>query len=278
MTVRENLAFPLRNRGVPRQEAARLVEEIAGLLVLRTVIDRMASNLTADMKQKISLGRGLVRPDVAAILFDEPLTVIDPHLKWRLRSTLKELHRALDLTMIYVTHDQTEALTFADKVVVMHDGAVVQTGTPEELFEQPAHTFVGYFIGSPGMNVIPCRVDGATAFVAGQAIPLERAYASLRPGDRIELGIRPEFLTLRRPGSGLPVRVLRIDDLGRVRVARVASDSIRLSARVPEGFDPDGDQAALHFDPGRIHIYADGVLVPGEPLAGSARPGAGGHG
>src|SRR6266849_5354284 len=108
-----------------------------------------ATLLTADAKQKISLGRGLVRSDVAAVLFDEPLTVIDPELKWQLRSKLKALHRDLDLTMIYVTHDQTEALTFADTVVVMHDGRVVQSGTPAELFDKPAHTFVGYFIGSP---------------------------------------------------------------------------------------------------------------------------------
>ena len=109
-----------------------------------------AQGLTADEKQKISLGRGLVRYDVNAILFDEPLTVIDPHMKWQLRTKLKELHERFEHTMIYVTHDQTEALTFADKVVVMYDGEVVQIGTPEELFERPAHTFVGYFIGSPG--------------------------------------------------------------------------------------------------------------------------------
>jgi glycerol transport system ATP-binding protein len=98
-----------------------------------------------------------VRYDVNAILFDEPLTVIDPHMKWQLRTKLKDLHRQLGHTMIYVTHDQTEALTFADKVVVMYEGEVVQIGTPEELFNEPAHTFVGYFIGSPGMNVIPAR-------------------------------------------------------------------------------------------------------------------------
>ena len=166
------------------------------------MLDRKARNLTADMKQKISLGRGLVRPDVAAILFDEPLTVIDPHLKWQLRSTLKEIHRALDLTMIYVTHDQTEALTFADKVVVMHDGAVVQTGTPDELFERPAHTFVGHFIGSPGMNVLPCRVEGATASLDEHAVPLARAYPVSAGSQGIELGMRPEFARLRRAAPG----------------------------------------------------------------------------
>ena len=144
------------------------------------MLARKASRLTADDKQKISLGRGLVRADVEAILFDEPLTVIDPQLKWELRSQLKELHRALDLTMIYVTHDQTEALTFADKVVVMHEGSVVQIGTPEELFERPAHTFVGYFIGSPGMNVLPAEVQGRQARIAGHALALDRATARCR--------------------------------------------------------------------------------------------------
>ena len=101
-----------------------------------------------------------MRSDVNVIMFDEPLTVIDPHLKWELRSKLKELHQRIRRTMIYVTHDQTEALTFADQVVVMNDGEVVQIGTPVELFERPRHTFVGHFIGSPGMNILPCEVDG----------------------------------------------------------------------------------------------------------------------
>jgi glycerol transport system ATP-binding protein len=161
MTVGENLAFPLKNRGVPKAAIDKRVTQIARLLDLEPYVNRKATRLTADAKQKISLGRGLVRSDVAAVLFDEPLTVIDPELKWQLRSKLKALHRELDLTMIYVTHDQTEALTFADTVVVMHDGRVVQSGTPAELFDKPAHTFVGYFIGSPGMNILPAEVRAA---------------------------------------------------------------------------------------------------------------------
>jgi glycerol transport system ATP-binding protein len=268
MTVRENLAFPLKNRHVPRDRTAQRVEEIARLLDLTRVLDRKASNLTADMKQKISLGRGLVRPDVAAILFDEPLTVIDPHLKWQLRSTLKEIHRALDITMIYVTHDQTEALTFADKVVVMHDGAVVQTGTPDELFERPAHTFVGHFIGSPGMNILPCRVEGATAFIGNEAIPLQRVYRTLSAGEKVELGIRPEFVRLQPKGSGLPVQVRRIDDIGRARIARVEMGGRPLAASVPDGISIEGSEAALALDPGHVHIYANGHLVAGEALGG----------
>src|SRR5690606_16183724 len=120
--------------------------------------------------------------------FDEPLTVIDPHMKWVLRSQLKRLHRQFGFTMVYVTHDQTEALTFADRVVVMYEGEIVQIGTPVELFERPRHTFVGYFIGSPGMNFLPARVSGATAMVGTRTIPLEGAPA-ITADASVELGI-----------------------------------------------------------------------------------------
>ena len=159
MTVRENLAFPLRNRDMDPAYIAARVQEIALMIGMDGVLDRKARRLTADAKQKISLGRGMVRKDVNAILFDEPLTVIDPQMKWELRTQLRELHREFGHTMIYVTHDQTEALTFAERVVVMHDGRVVQMGKPQELFETPAHTFVGYFIGSPGMNLLDARIE-----------------------------------------------------------------------------------------------------------------------
>ena len=270
MTVRENLAFPLKNRRVGRDSISRRVDEIASLLGLGRVIDRKARNLTADLKQKISLGRGLVRKDVSAILFDEPLTVIDPHLKWELRSSLKEIHRTLDITMIYVTHDQTEALTFADKVVVMHDGSVVQTGTPDELFERPAHTFVGHFIGSPGMNVLPCLVEGATAVVERHPIKLARAYSPVPSGKRLELGIRPEFARIHPEGQGLPVRVKRIDDLGRTRIARVELEGRSIAATVPDGAIAPGERAGLVLDARHVHIYADGHLLTGEPIATAA--------
>ena len=170
MTVYDNLAFPLKNRKIPEEEIKAKVHEIAEMLELSSTLNNRASGLTADGKQKISLGRGLVRSDVNAIMFDEPLTVIDPHLKWILRSKLKELHQKINRTMIYVTHDQTEALTFADQVVVMHEGQIVQTGTPVDLFEKPKHTFVGYFIGSPGMNVLPCQIQGNDVIVNGKKI------------------------------------------------------------------------------------------------------------
>ena len=157
MSVYDNLAFPLRNRSVDESRVDRRVREIAEMIELQDRLTTRAANLTPDNKQKISMGRGLVRDDVNVIMFDEPLTVIDPELKWKLRSKLKELHQKIEVTMIYVTHDQTEALTFADRVVVMQDGEIVQIGTPVELFERPRHTFVGHFIGSPGMNIYRAR-------------------------------------------------------------------------------------------------------------------------
>ncbi len=262
MTVRENLAFPLRNRGVPREAAARRVAEVAALLGLTPTLDRRARGLTADAKQIISLGRGLVRSDVAAVLLDEPLTVIDPGRKWELRSRLKAAHRALGRLMVYVTHDQTEALTFADRVVVMRDGSVLQVGTPAELFERPEHVFVGHFIGSPGMNLLPAAVDGARALVAGHAIPLASHYAPLPAGGDVRLGVRPDFARLTE-GEGLPVRVERVDDLGRHRLARVRLGDETLVASLPDGVSPE--RARLLLDPARLHVYRDEVRV--EPQA-----------
>jgi len=180
MTVFGNLAFPLRNRGVHSSEITQQVHKVAEILDLTPFLKMRAAGLTADAKQKVSLGRGLVRSDVAAILFDEPLTVIDPQLKWDLRRKLKEIHEQLNLTFIYVTHDQVEALTFADKVVVMYEGEIVQSGTPQELFENPEHTFVGYFIGSPGMNFLKCTLDGNVARVDGAGITLDEKTAASR--------------------------------------------------------------------------------------------------
>ena len=258
MTVGQNLAFPLRNRGVPRAEIDKRVAEIARLLDLTPDLNRKATRLTADAKQKISLGRGLVRSDVAAVLFDEPLTVIDPELKWQLRSKLKALHRELDLTMIYVTHDQTEALTFADTVVVMHDGRVVQSGTPAELFDKPAHTFVGYFIGSPGMNIVPAQVSGRQARIDGHTLTLSRGYDALPQAAKIEIGVRPEFVDIAEPAPDLlSANIERIDDLGRIRFARVKVGDVKFAARVPSGFAPSGATVGLKFDPSYVHVYAD---------------------
>ena len=254
MSVRDNLAFPLRNRGMDAAYIKSRVDQIAQMIGMETWLSRKAQGLTADAKQKISLGRGMVREDVNAILFDEPLTVIDPHMKWELRTQLKQLHRQFGHTMIYVTHDQTEALTFADKVVVMYDGRVVQMGTPEELFETPAHTFVGYFIGSPGMNFLPAEVRGAQATLpGGEVVALGAAYASM-PG-RTQIGIRPEHAMLTASG-GLPFSVRRVEDVGRHRLVRGEVLGNALNVVIPEGMPVEG-LPRVTFAPDKINVYAD---------------------
>lgn len=254
MTVRDNLAFPLRNRGRPEAYVAERVAQIAAMIGMEHMLDRKARGLTADAKQKISLGRGMVRKDVNALLFDEPLTVIDPHMKWELRTQLKKLHHEFGHTMIYVTHDQTEALTFADKVVVMYDGRVVQIGTPEELFDRPEHTFVGYFIGSPGMNLLPATVAGRQAHVPGGATALAGSYAALN--GNVQLGIRPEHVRLS-VDQGLPVTIRRIEDVGRHRIIRADLMGHDLNIIAPEDQAITADMTRAVFDPGRVNIYAD---------------------
>jgi len=214
MTVAENLAFPLRNRGVAADKIQQRVGQIAEMLEMSAQLNTRAAGLTADAKQKISLGRGLVREDVSAVLFDEPLTVIDPHLKWQLRRKLKQIHHELKLTLIYVTHDQVEALTFAEQVVVMTRGRAVQIGSASDLFERPQHTFVGHFIGSPGMNFLPAQADASGVSVAGQRVMA--AHHQLDGSAAITLGVRPEYVALAAadtPGA-VPAVVTQAQDIG----------------------------------------------------------------
>jgi len=260
MTVAENLAFPLRNRGVAESAVETRIAAIAEMLELDAMMGRRAAGLTADEKQKISLGRGLVREDVNAIMFDEPLTVIDPHLKWQLRSKLRELHQRVRATMIYVTHDQTEALTIADQVVVMEAGQVVQIGTPQELFERPHHTFVGHFIGSPGMNILPCAVEGGEAVLPSGRIALANP-AETRAGATIELGVRPEFVRFADEGeAGLPAEIAAVADAGRFRVVEAETGGLRLKLLAPEGVEIPA-APRLAFDPDRSFLYEDGWIA-----------------
>ena len=255
MTVRDNLAFPLRNRGADAAYIAERVQTIGRMIGMESELDRKARGLTADAKQKISLGRGMVREDVNALLFDEPLTVIDPHMKWELRTQLKSLHHEFGHTMIYVTHDQTEALTFADKVVVMYDGGVVQMGTPQELFEKPAHTFVGYFIGSPGMNVLDAKVDGNMATIDGTQIPLGAGYKP--ETGKVQIGVRPEFTRLTSGSDGLPVKIRRIEDVGRHKIVRAEFLGNEINIIAEEGAEIGADMNRVVFDPAGTNVYVD---------------------
>ena len=258
MTVYDNLAFPLKNRGLSLREIDSKVKEIGEMLELTSTLHNKASGLTADGKQKISLGRGLVRSDVNVIMFDEPLTVIDPHLKWVLRSKLKELHQKINRTMIYVTHDQIEALTFADQVVVMHEGQIVQTGTPVELFEKPKHTFVGHFIGSPGMNILPCEIKNGQINFEGKILP---SSTSIKKNNfkKIQVGIRPEFINFSN--GGIKVKIKRVSNTGRHKVidTECRSGSIKIlansSAEIPS------ENAHITFDQKYTYAYGDNWII-----------------
>ena len=258
MTVYDNLAFPLKNRGLSETEIDIKVKEIGKMLELTSTLNNKASGLTADGKQKISLGRGLVRSDVNVIMFDEPLTVIDPHLKWVLRSKLKELHQKINRTMIYVTHDQIEALTFADQVVVMHEGQIVQTGTPVELFEKPKHTFVGHFIGSPGMNILPCEIKNGQINFEGKILP---ANTNLKKSNfnKTQVGIRPEFVNFSN--DGIAVKIKRVSDTGRHKVIDTECDSGSIKILASSSTQIPNGSAHITFDKKYTYAYGDDWII-----------------
>ena len=264
MTVAENLAFPLRNRGVAPARIKERVGRIAEMLEMSHQLDHRAAGLAADAKQKISLGRGLVREDVSAVLFDEPLTVIDPHLKWQLRRKLKQIHHELGLTLIYVTHDQVEALTFADQVIVMTRGRAVQVGSASDLFERPQHTFVGHFIGSPGMNLLPARWGERGLEVAGRSVVDPSAGGAARSATL--LGVRPEYVTLAAPDApgALPVTVDQAQDIGTYwLLAARAADGTRIRARLHprQAIPRTGDAAWLQVAGPHTCFYENDLLI-----------------
>jgi len=276
MTVFDNLAFPLRNMKTPEIQVQSRVQEIAEVLELTPLLKRRASNLTADEKQKVSMGRGLVRSDVSAILFDEPLTVIDPQLKWKLRRKLKEIHQQFNITMVYVTHDQLEASTFAEKIAVMYGGQIVQFGSPRELFERPNHAFVGYFIGSPGMNLIEVqRCDGGVSF-GNTVVNLEPKLLELldnmgntNPSTNLKVGIRPEFIHVwdEPNDDAYCCDLIGVEDLGTYKILRLKLEDSELKVRIDEDSPVPMGKAYISFPEQWLKLYVDEYLV--EALADS---------
>ena len=271
MTVAQNLAFPLRNRGVPAARIQERVGRIAEMLEMSHQLDARAAGLAADAKQKISLGRGLVREDVSAVLFDEPLTVIDPHLKWQLRRKLKQIHHELKLTLIYVTHDQVEALTFADQVIVMTRGRAVQMGSASDLFERPRHTFVGHFIGSPGMNLLVARQGDHGLEVAGRVVARGAATTATL------LGVRPEYVTIAVPDTpgAVPVTVDQAQDIGTYwLITTHAADGTRIRARLHphQAIPRAGETTWLQINGPHTCLYENDLLIEsgGQPARGVA--------
>ena len=213
LNVADNIAFGLRIRKEPKDAIAASVDEVARILGLTKYLDRRPADLSGGQRQRVAMGRAIVRrPKV--FLFDEPLSNLDAKLRTQMRAEIKRLHKRLRATSIYVTHDQVEAMTLADRIVVMNDGAIEQVGTPMDLFLNPANTFVASFLGAPPMNMVKATVDmrdgQPIASFHGQSLALN-PLPGMHPGQQITLGIRPEFVTL---GEGVEVEVDLVETLG----------------------------------------------------------------
>jgi len=267
MNVYGNIAFPLANDGVDSDTIRKRVYEVAEILELTDLLKQPAGRLNPAEKQKVSLGRGIVRPNTAAVLLDEPLTVIDPKAQWGLRRKLKQVQKELNFTMIYVTHDQHEALTFAEQVTVMQVGKIDQTGTPEQLHEDPHSTFVGYFIGSPGMNMLDCtvQVDGTVAY-NGTSFKIKKDFAArlLEHGNEFTLGIRPEYVDVstQKVSGAMTGAVKLVEDTGAYKILTISMDSVDLKGRAPETMKiEEGDTAWLQFPEEGLKFFKDGKKV-----------------
>ncbi|SEQ14557.1 sn-glycerol 3-phosphate transport system ATP-binding protein [Devosia sp. YR412] len=235
MTVRQNIAYPLRLAKLPVAEREERVAQAARILNLTDYLDRRPAQLSGGQRQRVAMGRAIVRePEV--FLFDEPLSNLDALLRVQMRIEIKRLHKRLNATSIFVTHDQVEAMTLADTLIVMNAGRVEQIGSPAEIYRRPASVFVAGFMGSPAMNLLPATVgaDGEVVLdgIAGDII----AQSSLRTGTPLTIGIRPESITLAtQPGKGLPVTIDLVEELGGSRVAYYNLSGSELAVVLPPG-------------------------------------------
>jgi multiple sugar transport system ATP-binding protein len=251
MTVADNMAFSLKLKKAPRAEIATKVARAADILGLKPLLDRYPRQLSGGQRQRVAMGRAIVR-DPQVFLFDEPLSNLDAKLRVAMRAEIKELHQRLNTTTVYVTHDQIEAMTMADKIVVMHDGIVEQIGAPLDLYDRPANLFVAGFIGSPAMNILEGRIEG-NGFVLGNLQLPVRAAPAASAGRPVYYGIRPEHFRLT--GDGIPIEVIVIEPTGSETqvVARAGGKEItcvfreRVSARPGEVIHVQPDPALVHL-------------------------------
>ncbi len=253
MTVERNMSFGLRMAGLPRAEIERRVQRAAGMLQLTPLLNRKPAQLSGGQRQRVAIGRALVR-EAGVFLFDEPLSNLDAKLRAELRRELKLLHQALGNTMIYVTHDQVEAMTLASRIVVMREGVIQQIGTPSEVYERPANLFVAGFLGAPAINLVPARVgpDGQT--LEGP-LPLQLAAGRAAAGQQLVLGVRPEHVLLQDAGRWrATVQVVEPMgnhqvvwmQLGEQGLAVLVHDSRRIAA---------GDVLAFDIDAAALSVF-----------------------
>ncbi len=252
-TVRDNLAFSFRMRRVPKKEAAVEVAKVAELLGIEALLDRYPSQLSGGQRQRVAMGRAIVR-NPAVFLFDEPLSNLDAELRVRMRGEIRALHKRLGATTIYVTHDQIEAMTMADRIVIMRDGLVEQQATPTEVYDHPANTFVASFIGAPAMNLMPATVRDGNVEIATMNGPAIVGKAPDVPPGAVILGVRPEDLSL--DPDGFAAEVLYSERPGaETHIIATVGDSRMIAVARDKATPASGEQVRLKAERGRIHLF-----------------------
>ncbi|MBV9346847.1 MAG: sn-glycerol-3-phosphate ABC transporter ATP-binding protein UgpC [Pseudolabrys sp.] len=258
MTVAANMAFSMQLRGAPKSEIDQRVARAASILGLGPYLERYPRQLSGGQRQRVAMGRAIVR-DPQVFLFDEPLSNLDAKLRVQMRTEIKELHQRLTTTTVYVTHDQIEAMTMADKIVVMHDGIVEQIGAPLELYDKPANQFVAGFIGSPAMNFLKGQVkaNGSLAFEGpnGVKLPLA-AVPGGSDGRPAVYGIRPEHFTIADDGAEAEIVVVEPTGSETQVFARIGGEEVVAVFRERHQFNP-GDKIRLKPDPRAVHLFDD---------------------
>jgi len=254
MSVRENVGFGLKTAGASKAEIEEKVAEAARILELDSYLDRRPKDLSGGQRQRVAIGRAIVR-EPKGFLFDEPLSNLDASLRVQMRFEIAKLHDVLNTTMVYVTHDQVEAMTLADKIVVLKDGLIMQTGTPRELYQRPDNLFVAQFIGSPKMNVIPCEISGADYRLSGHN---GGQHGSDTLSSAVRLGIRPEHITTGPVESAQCTGVVELAEyLGADTYLYVACDNIGTLSVRAEGATriAKGETVGLHFPTEHLHFF-----------------------
>jgi len=258
MSVRGNLSFGLKVAKLAKPEIEKRVAHVAKMLQIEPLLDRKPAELSGGQRQRVAIGRAVVR-DAGVFLFDEPLSNLDAQLRSDLRVEIKRLHQRLKSTMVYVTHDQIEAMTLADRIVVMKDRIIQQQGTPDEIYNRPANTFVARFVGSPAMNFLDGAIGGGHAIIDGQAIPIAAAIsAPLSDGRPVIVGIRPEDMTIHTDdsGSGLAVEIDVVEPMGPEKLVWCKQGDIGLSVKAPSSISVmPGDRVRLRLAEGKLHIF-----------------------
>ena len=258
MTVAANMGFSLQLRGAPKAEIEQRVARAAAILGLQPYLERFPRQLSGGQRQRVAMGRAIVR-DPQVFLFDEPLSNLDAKLRVQMRTEIKELHQRLKTTTVYVTHDQIEAMTMADKIVVMHDGIVEQIGAPLELYDRPVNLFVAGFIGSPAMNTLKgtVRANGKLEFEGPGGVRLPLSVAPQGSDGRSAIyGVRPEHFMLGDDGADAEVQVVEPTGAEIQVVAKMGGEDIIAVFRERHQFKP-GDKIRLKPDPRLVHLFDD---------------------